>query len=835
VKALEMQTLMEDMRYGFRMMAKNPGFTAVVILTLALGIGANTAIFSIVNAVLLKSLPVQNPGQLVVVGYSDPQSGQTNQDFSYPMYQAIRDKNSAFTGVLARSGVDLNVSYGGQSELAIGEMVSGNYFATLGVQPWQGRLFTQDDDRTPGGHPIAVLSYGYWQRRFGSDPAIVGKQIILNGKPITVVGVTPSGFYGTELSRSPDIRVPMMMVTVFRPFPANRLQNPRHSWMTVMARRKPGVSATEAQTSLEVTYHQTLEEELAQTSTGVTEYGKKMALGRHIQLRSGDQGFARLRGEMERPLLLLSFVTGIVLLVACANLSNLMLARAEKRKQEIAVRLTIGAGRGRLVRQWLTESILLSVVGGIAGVALAVWAKNALIGFLPANYTANLDLPMDLHVLGFTLVVSLLTGLFFGLAPILQITRSSVSGALREEAPSVASGERLFSLRSGLVFVQVTLSLPLLIGAGLFLHSFQKLQGVNTGFAKEDVFLGRLNPSLNGYSQERIKGFYKDLLERVRVLPGVSAAGVATDSPISGGWDQEGIQVEGYLPRQDESMSVNAAVISPGYFASLGIPVVAGRDFTERDDAGHAKVAIINEKMAHYFFGTQNPIGKKMGTNDDPKAPPDTEIIGVVKDAKYVHLQEAPRRHFYVPMAQEPRLADMTLLTRISSDPTKLTELVRMQVKDLDANLPLYGTTTLEIQVEESLTQERLVTWLSSLFGVLATLLASVGLYGVVAFAVARRTREIGIRMALGAQRGDILGTVLRHMLIVVGTGIVAGVAGAYGAGRLLSSMLFEVNATDLLSYAGACLLLICVAGAAAYLPAQRATLVDPIEALRYE
>jgi predicted permease len=830
-----MQTLLQDLRYGLRMMAKNPGFTAVVILTLALGIGANTAIFSMVNAVLLMNLPVQKPGELVVVKYSDPQSGQLNEDFSYPMYQAIRDKNKSFSGVLTRSGLDLNVGYGGQSEQLYGELVSGNYFTTLGVRPWLGRLFTQDDDRIPGGHPVAVLSYGYWQRRFGSDPSIVGKQIILNARPMTVIGVTPPGFYGTELARDPGVRVPMMMATVFRPVPANRLQNPRHRWLTIMARRGPGISAAEAQAAVDVLYRQTLEEELAQFSPTMTEHDRKRVLGARIQLVAGEQGFAHLRREMERPLLLLFFVTGIVLLVACANLANLLLARTEKRKQEIAVRLAIGAGRGRLIRQWLTESIMLSAMGGFAGILLASWAKSALVGFLPANYSANLTVPMDLRVLGFTLIASLLTGLLFGLAPLLQLTRSSVSGALRDEAPSVASGGRLFSLRSGLVFLQVALSLPLLIAAGLFLHSLENLHRLNAGFVKENVFLAQLNPSLNGYPQERIKGLYNDLLARVGSLPGVRAASFASDSPLSGGWDSEGVQVEGYQPRPDEELSINASIISPSYFASLGIPLVLGRDFSNLDDAAHPKVAIINETMSHYFFGAKNPLGKKIGTNDDPKAPPDIEIIGVVKDAKYVNLKEKPRWHFYTPMAQQPRLFDMTLHARTTGDPGKLTELVRGQVKELDANLPLYGTTTLEIQTEESLTEERVVTWLSSVFGLLAMLLASVGLYGVVAFAVARRTREIGIRIALGAQRGDILGAVLQHMFSVVGAGVVVGVAGAYAASRLLGSMLFNVAATDLLSYAGACLLLICVAGVAAYVPARRATLVDPIEALRYE
>jgi predicted permease len=830
-----MHTLWQDVRYGLRIMARSPGFTAVVILTLALGIGANTAIFSMVNAVLLKSLPVQKPGELVVLKYSDPQSAQLNEDFSYPMYQAIRDKNNSFSGVLVRSGVALNLGYGGQSEQVYGELVSGNYYTTLGVKPWLGRVFTDEDDRVPGGHPVAVLSYGYWEQRFGSDASIVGRQIILNARPMTVIGVTPPGFYGTELARDPGVRVPMMMATVFKPVPANRLQNPRHRWLTIMARRAPGIAAPEAQAAADVLYRQTLEEELAQNSGHMTEHDRRRALGGRIELVAGEQGFAHLRGEMERPLLLLFCVTGIVLLVACANLANLLLARTEKRKQEIAIRLAIGAGRGRLIRQWLTESIMLSAMGGFAGILLASWAKSALVGFLPASYSANLTVPMDLPVLGFTLIASLFTGLMFGLAPVFQLTRSPVSGTLRDEAPSVASGGRLFSLRCGLVFLQVALSLPLLIAAGLFLRSLENLHGANAGFVKENVFLAQLNPSLNGYSQERIEGLYSDLLRRVRSLPGVRAASFASDSPLSGGWDSEGVRVEGYQPRPDEELSVNASIISPSYFSSLGIPLIAGRDFSEQDDAAHPKTAIINETMAHYFFGARNPIGKKIGTSDGPKAPLDIEIIGLVKDAKYVNLKDRTRWHFYTPMAQQPRLFDMTLHARTAGDPGKITELVRMQVKDLDADLPLYGTTTLEIQTEESLTQERVVTWLSSVFGLLATLLASVGLYGVVAFAVARRTREIGIRMALGAQRGDIFGTVLQHMFIVVGAGVAMGVAAAYAGSRLLGSMLFEVKATDLLSYTGACLLLLCVAGMAAYVPARRATLVDPIEALRYE
>ncbi|HXJ06165.1 MAG TPA: ABC transporter permease [Candidatus Acidoferrum sp.] len=829
------ETLAQDLRYASRMLLKSPGFTSAIILTLALGIGANTALFSLVNAVLLGNLPVRHPEELVVIKYTDSRSQEAEDDFSYPMYQAIRDKNTVFTSVLTRAAVDFNASYGAQSERAVGELVSGNYFETLRVQPFLGRLIGPEDDSTPSANPVAVLSYGYWQRRFGSDPGIVGEDVILNNHSIHVIGVTPPQFYGTEMARNPDIRVPMMMTTVFRPVPANRMQSARHRWITVLARRKPDVTLAQAQASLDILYHQVLAAELQELGSSINAHNKERALASRIQLAPGSQGFAHLRGEMERPLLLMFSITGIVLLVACANLTNLLLARNAKRKQEIYVRLAIGAGRGRLIRQWLTESLLLAVLGGCAGVIVAYWAKTGMLGFLPASYSANLHAPMDLRVLGFALLASLVTGLLFGLAPALQLSHTGVSSALRNDAPSIASGERLLSLRSALIFLQVALSLPLLIGAGLFLHSLRNLRGVNTGFLKENVFLATLNPSMNGYPQQRIKSLYDDLLARVRALPRVRAASLTTSSVISGSWDQEGVKVEGYRPGPDENMSPNAAIISPGYFATLGIPFVEGRDLTEQDTSSAPKVVIINETMAHYFFGSKDALGKKIGTSDDPKVPPEMEIIGVVKDAKYVRLSEKPRRHFYTAMAQEPRLFDMTLQVRTAGDPEKIGDLVRAQVHDLDANLPLYATTTLEIQIDNSLTQERLLTWLSSLFGLLATLLASLGLSGVVAFSVARRTREIGIRMALGAQPRAILRHVVSHMAFLVTAGMAVGLAAAFGLSRLLGSMLFEVGSADPLAYAGACFLLGVVAALAAYLPAQRATLVDPVVALRYE
>lgn len=830
-----LETLFQDVRYALRMLRKSPGFTTVVVLTLALGIGANTAIFSLMNAVLLKSLPVSHPEELVVLRYTGAPPESSNDDFSYPMYQALRDKSSVFDGVLTRSGVDFNVTHAGQSEWAYGELVSGNYYEVLGVRPWLGRMLSPEDDRTPGAHPVAVLSYGYWQARFGSDPSIVGKDILLDGRPMTVIGVSAPGFVGTELASDPAIRVPMMMTLTFKPVPANRLQSSRHRWLTILARRKPGITAAKAQASTDVLYHQALEEQLNALGSSVTAHDRERVFSSHIRLDDGSQGFAHLRGAMQRPLLLLFCVTAMVLLVACANLANLLLARSAKRHKEVAVRLAIGAGSGRLIRQWLTESMLLGLLGGAAGILFAFWLKTGLIRFLPADFNSNLKAPMDTRVMGFLLIASVLTGLLFGLAPALQISRSSVTEAMHGEAAVMVSRDRVFSLRNALVFLQVALSLPLLIGAGLFLHSLRNLRGVDTGFVKENVFLANLNPSLNGYSTERIRSLYSDLLSRLRTLPEVRAASLSTSSVISGGWDQDSVRVEGYQPRQDEDVSPNNAIISPGYFASLGIPLVAGRDFTDQDSAGRPKVVIINQTFAHYYFGDADPLGKRMTTDDDPKAPLDLEIIGVVRDAKYVNLREKPRRHFYTVLAQQPRLFDMTLQVRTISDPRSIGDLVRAQVHDLDPNLPLYATTTLEIQIDNSLTAERLLSWLSSMFGMLATLLASVGLSGVVAFSVARRTREIGVRMALGAQRRDILFLAISQMVPAVGLGLAVGLAAAYALNHLLGSMLYDVGSTDLATFAGAGILLVSVAALAAYLPARRAAQVDPLTALRYE
>jgi predicted permease len=827
-----MNKLMQDLRYALRMMRRHPGLTSVAVLTLALGIGANAAIFSFADAVLLQSLPVRDPDQLTTLGSIDPgtESG-INNSFSYPMYQDLRDKNDVFSGVLARGGAQMNVSYDGRNDRVRGELVSGNYYEVLGVRPWVGRLLTQEDDLTPGGHPVAVLSYAFWDRRFGKDPGVVGKTILVNENPIIVIGVSPPGFYGTDLSSNADVRVPLMMTPVFNPVPKTRLQSRRHQWLTLLARRKNGVTPAQAQASLAVLYQQIRAGELQQLPADTSPAARDRFLALKIQLGDGSQGYQHLQREMKTPLLLLFGATCIVLLILCANLANLMLARDAGRDQEIAVRLALGAGRLRLLRQWLTEAVLLSMVGAVAGVLIAAWVKGALLRFMPADYRLNLDQPLSWRFISFTFLVSLLVGVVLGLAPALRAARGRSALALRGETRTFVSGGGLFNLRSGLILLQVALSLPLLIGSALFLISLQKLRGVDTGFARNNVLLASINPALNGYSPEKTQNFYRELLSGLRAIPGVEAASLSSDSPLAGSWDQLGLVIEGYQPRVGERVNAQSSLVSPDFFRSLGITLVRGREFNEQDTAGAPKVAVINEKMAQHFFGTADPIGRKIGTDKIP----DTTVVGVVKDAQYLNLRDPALRHFYQPILQQPRLFDLTMHVKTEGDPTALSDQVRAQVLKLDPHLPLYNVTTLSAQLDDSIIQERLVTWLCIAFGSLATLMTALGLYGVLAFSVAQRTREIGIRLALGAQARDVFKLIIGQGMLLVTVGVALGLGASFALTRLIASLLFGITPTNVKTFSAAAFGFALLALVACYIPARRATKVNPLEALRYE
>src|ERR1043165_9648243 len=821
-----------DIRYAIRMLAKNPAFAGVVVLTLALGIGANAAIFSLLDQVLIQSLPVANPDQLVVLSTYDPKEGPgTDSAFSYAMYQDLRDRNSAFSGVIARGGTQMNVTYGDQTERVLGELVSGNFFEVLGVRPWAGRFFTQDDDRTPSAHPVAVLSYSFWERRFNKDPNIIDKTILVNETPLTVLGVTPPGFYGMDLSNNPDVRVPLMMTPVFNPLPPTRLTSRRHQWLSVMARRKADITPEQAQASLNVTYQQIRQMEADLLSASNSQFNRERFLSGRIAALPGDQGLRYLQRELKTSLLLLFGATCAVLLILCANLANLMLARATVRAQETAVRLALGAGRLRLLRQWLTEGVVLAAIGGAVGVFIALWIKAGLIAFIPPDFKQNLTARFDWRLYAFILVVSLALGLAFSLAPAIRSARQAFSPGLRLESRSFTAAGKLLSLRSGLILVQVALSPPLLVSAALLLKTLQNLRSLDTGFGKENVLLASVNPALNGYQKERATAFYDELLAKTRALPGVKFASLATDSPISGGWDQIGVVVEGYTPKQGERMSCDATWVSSDYFKALEIPFVTGRDFDDHDRIGAPKVVIVNEGMAKHYFGTTDVLGKHIGFEEVA----DTTIVGVVKDAQYINLRQNRRRHFYLPTTQEKQLTGLTLHVKTTASTELVAEQLRAQLKAIDPPLPLYNIKTLSTEIDQSLVQERLVTWLTVAFGVLATLLTALGLYGVLTFSVARRTREIGIRVALGAQRRDVFRLIMIRGVILVGVGVAIGLAASFGLSRLMTSLLFGVAPNNIATLVGVSVGLIVVALLACYIPARRATKVDPMVALRYE
>lgn len=824
--------MLTDIRYAIRMLAKNPAFAGVVVLTLALGIGANAAIFSLLDQVLIQSLPVANPDQLVVLSAYYPKDGpDIDGAFSYSMYQDLRDRNSAFSGVIARGGTQMNVSYGDQTERVRGELVSGNFFEVLGVRPWAGRFFTQDDDRTPSAHPVAVLSYTFWESRFNKDPNIIGNTILINEKPITVLGVAPPGFYGLDLSNNPDVRVPLMMTPVFNPLPPTRLTSRRHQWLSVMARRKADLTPEQAQASLSVTYQQIRQMEADQLSASNSEFNRDRFLTGQIATLPGDQGLRHLQTELKTSLLLLFGATCAVLLILCANLANLMLARATVRAQETAVRLALGAGRLRLLRQWLTEGVVLAAIGGAVGIFIALWIKAGLIAFIPPDFKQNLSATFDWRLYAFILVVSLVLGVAFSLAPAIQAARQVFAPGLRMESRSFTSAGRLLSLRSGLILVQVALSLPLLVSAALLLKTLQNLRSLDTGFGKENVLLASVNPALNGYEKERSTAFYDELLAKTRAMPGVKYASVATDSPISGGWDQNGVVVEGYTPKQGERMTCDATWVSSDYFKALEIPFVTGRDFDDRDRLGAPKVVIINEKMAKHYFGTTDVLGKHIGLEDVS----DMTIVGVVRDAQYINLRESMRRHFYVPTMQEKQLTGLTLHVKTSVPTDQVAEQLRAQLKAINPHLPLYNIKSLSTEIDESLVQERMVTWLTVAFGVLATLLTALGLYGVLTFSVARRTREIGIRVALGAQRRDVFRLIMIRGVILVGVGVAIGLGASFALSRVISTLLFGVTPNNVTTLVGVSVGLIAVALLACYVPARRATKVDPMVALRYE
>jgi predicted permease len=842
-----MDELRINIRYALRSFAKNPAFTAVVVLTLALGIGANTAIFSLMDQVLLRLLPVKEPSRLVIVQGPGPFSGRassqsnTIQVLSHPMFEHLRDQSTVFSGVLAEFTASIHLGEGGQTDDVHGDLVSGTYFETLGLQPALGRLFTRDDDRVPGGHPIVVLGHGFWTRRFAADRGIVGRSLRVNDTPMTVIGVAPPGFHGIEVGESVDVYVPLAMQQQVLPTWPRALGDWRTRWLTVMARLKDGVSVPQATASVNVLYGQLLREDLTTVKTPSDRF-RIAFLQKRLQLDPGGRGTSGLRDSAETPLLVLMGMVGLVLLIACANVANLLLARASSRQKEVALRLALGASRGRLVRQLLVESAVFSLAGGALGIAFAAWTGTLLLRALPSEQAARvLTADPDLRVTLFALSLAMITGMVFGLIPALQSTRPQLAPTLKSESAAVMGGTAPFRFRKALVVAQVALSLLLLIGAGLFTRSLGNLRSLNPGFEAERLLTFTVDPSLNGYESARRLALFKRLQDDFAAEPGVKSASLAENALMTSNDSSSTIRVEGYEAKEEEDMNPNFNSVGPGFFTTLGIPLLSGREFTDGDVAGTPKVAVVNEAFARYFYKDQSPIGRRFGLGRSFKKGQTPEenypitIVGIAHDSKASSLRQKNARFVYVPYAQQTDIGQMTFYVRSPLETGGLGNRVRMLVRQADPGLPVTDMKTMRAQIHESLFVERIVAVLSAAFGLLATLLAAIGLYGVMSYAVSLRTREIGIRVALGAERRTVLFMVLKEVAVLALLGIVLGLPSGYGLGRLVESQLYGMTARDPLTFAVATGVLLVSAALAGYVPAARATRVDPLVALRWE
>jgi hypothetical protein len=942
VPALE--TLAQDLRYAARMLRKSPGFTAVALLSLGLGIGTNCAIFSVVDALLLKPLPVAGADRLVVLAKTD--RGGPKPRFSYPAFRLLQQSAQVCSGVVAvtyeftavvrvarpaaPAALAATVDGGGEApaaaadaiETAGAELVSGNFFAVLGAGMAAGRPFTAAEDTVPGGHPVAVISYGYWQRRFGRDPAVVGRTLLVNGSPVTVIGVTRSGFRGVVADSAPDLFLPVTLRELVKYQGAIDNDGPdlpgrpiweqvNAHWLMLLARRLPGVSVERAGAVLGVLYQRDKE---ARAPTRTDPLDRRELMSERLSIEPAARGITRTRGSLTPLLVTLTAASALVLLIACANLANLLLARADRRRKEMAVRLGIGAGRARLVRQLLTESLLLAGLGGVLGAAGAGWGSRLLLAMVSrTSQPIPLDVDLDWRKLAFACGVALATGVGFGLAPALQATRLDLAASLKEGAGALGGGGGWrgawrtaaagspagrgaaggLAVRRGegsggggggrgsiggsgsgigghdggsgsdggqdggpgsgdgggrgggrrlgrtLVAVQIGLALLLLVCAGLFVRSLQNLMSVDAGFAREGLVLATINPRLLGDDDQRLAELYPRLVERLEAIPGVRSASLS-DVRLFGGSVEESIALPGYTPSPGEDMDVQLRVVTPRYFETLGTPLVAGRAFGPRDRPGAPRVAIVNEAMARRFWGRGSAVGRRFGFGP-PANSRNLEIVGVVRDTRSVRLGDTPPPIAYLPVAQRPgvlfdvevRLAGAAAAG--GAPPPRIGAELRHAIAGVAPDLPVLSVITMGEQLARSLVRERATARLTSFFGLLALLLAAIGLYGVMSYNVARRTSEIGLRMALGAARGKVVGMVMRDTAVLIAAGVAAGMAAALAATRLLAGQLFGLRADDPATIGAATLAMIAVALAAGFLPARRAADTDPMVALRHE
>ncbi len=832
---------MSQLKFALRSLTKTPFVTAVAVLSLALGIGANAAIFSLFEQMLLRPLPVEAPEQLVNLGAPGPtpgstscsQAGNCDEIFSYEMFRDLERAQSGFSGIAAHRAFGANLAHSNQTTRGQGMLVSGSYFPVLGLQTAMGRLLDTGDDQTIGEHYVTVLSYDYWENRLGADPGILNQSIIINGHPMTIVGVTPEGFEGTTLGSEPDVYVPISMRGLMSPG-FTGFDNRRSYWAYLFARLKPGVTMEQAGVEINATYSAILDEVEAPLQVGMSAQTMERFRAKQVTLEEGPRGQSTIQGETRTPLILLLAVTGIVLVIACANIANLLLARGAARGQEMAIRGSLGAGRHHLLAQLLTESLMLATLGGVASLFVAQVTLGVIGTFLPPEAIRMLTLELSPAVLVFTAAVSLGTGILFGLYPALHSTRPDLVTMLKANSGQPSGARAAARFRSALVTAQIALSMTLLVSAGLFIRSLVNVSRVDLGLRTENVVTFAISPELNGYEPERSLAFFERTEEELAAIPGVTGVTASLVPVLAGSSWGSSVRVEGFESGPDIDAGSRYNEIGPNYFSTLGMPLLAGREFSISDMASAPKVAIVNEAFTRKFgLDSRDAVGRFMGSGRGDDL--DIQIVGVVRDAKYADVKQEVPPVFFRPYRQDDGLGSINFYVRGSLEGTQILAAIPPLMGRLDPNLPVEGLKTLERQVQENVMLDRLISSLSAAFAVLATLLATVGLYGVLAYTVTQRTREIGLRMALGAGGGRVKGMVLKQVVRMTLIGGTLGLVAASFLGRAAESLLFGLEGSDPFVFVTVAVLLVGVALGAGYVPAQRASRIDPMEALRYE
>lgn len=831
---------MRNIKLAFRTLFKTPFVTTVAILSLALGIGANAAIFSLFNQMLLQPLPVAQPDRLVNLGAPGVQAGSNScnqtggcqEIFSYPMFRDLEKAQTGFRSIAAHRLIGVNLAMKGQTPVN-GEaaLVSGSYFPTLGITPSLGRLFSQKDDEVIGGHPIAVLNYAFWETQLGSNPNVLNQQITVNGVQLTIIGVGPKGFNGTTMGSRPYVYVPITMRKTLQPQQGDMMRRNSY-WVYLFARLKPGVSMDQALAAINTVYSPIIQNVDAPLLKGLSAQTMAKFKSKKVTVSDGRRGQSQVQKQAKTPLFMLFATTGIVLLIACANIANLLLARAANRMMEMAVRLSLGATRRQLVGQVLTESVLLAVLGGVVSIVVAHWTLNGVTAMLPPEATSTMAFRISTTAIVFTGALSIGTGVLFGLVPALQSTRPDLVTELRNNSGKLSGSRGAARFRTSLVTAQIALSMALLISAGLFIKSLQNVSKVDLGIKIDNMVTFAISPALSGYDSARTKALYNRVEQEIGAIPGVAGV-TASMVPILAGdnWGQS-VSVEGFHKDPDTDDNARFDGVGPNFFKLIGVSVLSGRDFAESDNGGSAKVAIVNETFAKKFNLGQNAVGKHMSINNDSL---NIEIVGLVKDSKYSEVKDKIPPVYYTPYRQYGNVGSTYFYVRSSLPNDQILRAVNAAMKRIDPNLPIEDLKSMPQQVRENVFLDRMIGTLSASFALLATLLAAVGLYGVLAYSVAQRTREIGVRMALGANSSTVRGMVLRQVGVMTLIGGVIGIAAAIGLGHAAQSLLYELHGYDPTVIALAAAALTIVALAAGYLPALRASRVDPMAALRYE